>query len=156
VSLVARNFFNFFLGTKSSDPHKTFFGRRHESFFLGTFSEKKIVLASGQDCRGEGERGTKREREKISKKFHRTCGCTVSSRHYRTCGARAVPCGIPDYSLPVSVSLLPLPQTPPSMYVVVRDHNDTKVHDHRVLIPIRHNLSTYDTCSLIRHSLSTL
>ncbi len=40
-----------------------------------------------------GRKGTKK---KISIFFHRTCGRAMTGPHNRTCGARAVLCGITD------------------------------------------------------------
>jgi hypothetical protein len=61
---------------------KHFLGGGMNRFFLGTFSEKKIVLASGKDCRREGERGTKGREKKIRKKF--TARAVVRSAHHTT------------------------------------------------------------------------
>ena len=56
--------------------------------------EKKIVLVRGKEGRGKGSKRDKRDQKKKSIFFHRTCGRAMTGPHNRTCGARAVLCGI--------------------------------------------------------------
>jgi hypothetical protein len=47
-----------------------------------------------KEARGKGSRGKKMDQKKNSIFFHRTCGRAMTGPHNRTCGARAVLCGI--------------------------------------------------------------
>ena len=64
-------------------PGYFFFGRKKDSFGPGEGGPRKGVK--------EGQKGPKKN---FSIFFHRTCGRAMTGPHNRTCGARAVLCGI--------------------------------------------------------------
>jgi hypothetical protein len=61
-------------------------------FFVG----KKIVFGGGTSCRGQGGQRDDKGQKKIFYSIFFTARAVfaVNSPHNRTCGARAVPCGI--------------------------------------------------------------